>query len=372
MSKSNQEPTEEEIIRRSKENHLYSHDFGGGRYFQVVHEDKNGFEVRLAPRTMFKVVYIKNKGDIEGLEIIKLVNKDEKERVKLNKFNFAQLKAFLAFIDEIDLGAITERRLKLDEENKLDEGTKKKIKTLLAQEGGEEIIESLISEGIVTSKDIVNTGYRKRQINEFKRLLTEKNYWKQYSNDEEINSQKEEKTWQHFFSKNEWIFGYGLDYRFQGILQKEFHASSTEADGSSAVIGDFLIGDKRFTTFVEIKKPSTPLFGNSKNRSNAWALSNDLIDSVSQILEQKASGQIRLEQKDLHDDKGEPIIQKSYDSKVILIIGNWDKVTYDNPKEKIIKGKTFELYRRDSRNVEIITYDELYNRAKFIANQSIK
>ena len=56
-----------------------------------------------------------------------------------------------------------------------------------------------------------------------------------------------------FFNKNPWIFGYGLGYRFMGILQKEFSASGTEADGTGQVSGDFLIGDKKFTTFVELK-----------------------------------------------------------------------------------------------------------------------
>lgn len=31
-----------------------------------------------------------------------------------------------------------------------------------------------------------------------------------------------------------------------------------------------------------------------------------------------------------------------------------------------MKRKTLELFRRDSRNVEIITYDELLERASFI------
>ena len=39
-------------------------------------------------------------------------------------------------------------------------------------------------------------------------------------------------------------------------------------------------------------------------------------------------------------------------------------------KEKRVKLKTFELFRRDSRNVEIITYDELYERAKFIVEHN--
>jgi len=53
---------------------------------------------------------------------------------------------------------------------------------------------------------------------------------------------------------------------------------------------------------------------------------------------------------------------------VTLIIGNWNEITGCNDKEKLIKEKTFELFRRDSRNVEIITFDELYERANHIVN----
>lgn len=54
-----------------------------------------------------------------------------------------------------------------------------------------------------------------------------------------------------------------------------------------------------------------------------------------------------------------------------MIIGNWNEVENSQEPSKIkeIKRITFELFRRDSRNVEILTYDELYNRAKFIVNQ---
>jgi len=278
-----------------------------------------------------------------------------------------QLKAFLSFLSQIDLKGITERRLKLFDDSDLDGETIRTIKTLLAKEGGADVIELLIKEGIITSKDIVNTGFRKRGMIIFAKLIEETEYWKSYANDNNLSITSEEKVWQYFFNKNQWIFGYGLDYRFKGILQKEFHASDTEADGSGSVISDFLLGDKRFTTFVEIKKPSTPIFGNSKNRSGSWCLSNELIDGVSQILEQKASGQIKLSQGKLHDDSGKLITQNAHDSKVVLVIGDWKRITFENDLQKEIKEKTFELFRRDSRNIEMITFDELFERAKFIA-----
>jgi len=359
-------PTEEEIIRTSKPNRLYSHEFEAGRFFQVVHEDEDGATIRFAPRTMLKVIYIKDQEDIEGFEIIKLVNETEKERVKLSKFNFAQLKEFLSFISEIDLKGITARRLKILDDQELDADSIRSVKTLLSKEGGSDLVETLINEGIISSKDIVNTSFRKRGLQIFKNLKDNSEYWKTYADENGIKKNSEEKVWQYFFEKNQWIFGYGLDYRYQEILQREVHLSDAELDGSNTVIGDYLLGSNFFTTFIELKKPTTPLFGNKGNRSNSWKLSNDLIESVSQILEHKASGLIRLDKTQYIN--GEPVEQKAYDSKVILIIGDWKELDKtEGTLEKEIKKKTFELFRRDSRNVEILTFDELYERAHFIA-----
>lgn len=107
------------------------------------------------------------------------------------------------------------------------------------------------------------------------------------------------------------------------------------------------------------------------NRSNSWKLSTDLYEAHSQILEHKASGQIKLSESSREYDKnGEEIKQKAYDSKTILIIGKWTELDKSkNAQEEKIKEKTFELFRQNSKNVEIITFDELYARAEFIVGQ---
>jgi hypothetical protein len=366
MSRSDREVvTETEVIMRSKTNRLYWHDFGKGRFFQVVHQDEDGFNVKLASRTMLKVVYIKDHDDIEGFEFIKVINGVDKQKVSLSKFNFSQLRAFLSLINEIDLKGINEKRLKIFDDQKLDAATIKSIKTLLSKNGGDKLIETLINEGFISSRDIVNTSFRKRGLEIFKNMLIQANYWKVYARQNDLKDTSEEKVWQYFFENNEWIFGYGLDYRFQQILQREASLSDNEVDGTNTVIGDYLLGDKFFTTFIELKKPSTSLFGTSKNRTNSWKLSNHLIESVSQILEHKASGIVKLDKQ--HFINGEPIAQKAYDSKVVLIIGNWNELNESsNTLEKEIKKKTFELFRQDSRNIEILTFDELFERATFI------
>lgn len=344
-------------------NHLYQHDFGKGKYFQVVHQDDLQSEIKIGERTSVRIVYIKDKDDTESFEILKKVGRNV-EKIGLSNFSLSQMKAFLQFITELDLKSIEARKIKLAEATDLDAATVPLVKALLSQSGGEEIIETLLNEGAITSRDIVNTGFRKRGLETFNRLLEEADYWKKYADQYQITDRKEEKVWQVFFEQNQWIFGYGLDYRFQTILQREAHLGPEDLDGGNSVIADYLMGDKLFTTFVEIKKPSTPLFGRNINRSNSWTLSTDLMNSVSQILEQKASGLLRLE-KTQYNSEGELITQKAYDSKVILVVGYWGQVD-GSPQEKEIKKRTLELFRRDSRNVEILTYDELYERAKFI------
>lgn len=195
--------SEEEIIMSCKTNTLYWHEFEEGRFFQVVPDDVDGFEIKLAPKTMFKAVYLKEKDDIEGIEIIKVVGSIEKQKLKFSKFNFAQLKAFLSFISQLDLKGISEKRLKLFDEQELDEPTIKTLKTLLSKPGGGEIIETLIDEGIISSKDLVNTSFRKRGLQIFKNLISNKEYWRTYASENGLSSHSEEKVWQYFFKKNE-------------------------------------------------------------------------------------------------------------------------------------------------------------------------
>lgn len=365
--------TEDDVINNSRLEHLYNHDFGSGRFFQVVFSDENETHIKLASKTLMKVIYIRDNDDIEGVEIVKSISNIDKQKISFSKFNFQQLICFLEFINSLDLKTVSERRIVLADNSLdiLDSETKKKLTTLLSGSDGFDVIKDLLDDGLITTQDLVNTGYRKQQLEIFRKLL-EEDYIQEYKKIHCKTTTKDEVAWQYFLNKNEWIFGYGLDYKFNGVLQKEFHASDTNASGKGGVIADFLMGDNNFTSFVELKLPTTNLFGTAKNRSNSWKLSNDLLESMSQILEQKASGQLKIEStKELLDDNMELITQNSYDSKTILLIGNWSEVdlSVEPIGIKKIKKKTFELFRRDSRNVEIITYDELYKRAEFIVGK---
>ncbi len=173
-------------------------------------------------------------------------------------------------------------------------------------------------ESALTKQDLDILSGRKYGLTTFhKKLYIEKDW--------------DEPQWQKFFSENTWIFGYGLDYRFLSILQKEAAVSDVDVDGKDTVKSDFLLGSTDFTVLVELKRPDTLLFEQGKNRSHSWRLSQYLVHAVSQILAQKAAWEIKSSQTNF-DENGQPIIQKTSDPKAILIIGRKDEID-GNPRD---------------------------------------
>lgn len=378
--------TEDEVINNSKPNHLYTHDFNKGKYFSVVYENQEGATLQVSAKIQLKIVYIYDKDTISGFEITKLreYNKQDgyqetKEKINLSSFDLSDIVSFAKFISEVDLKGISERRIKLGGESfdELDDETKKKLKTLLSTNDGQDVILALLNEGAITSLDIVNVGYRKKQLSIFDKLLNNSNYWniygkKQKDKGEKVDATKEEKVWQFFFKKNPWIFGYGLDYKYLNILQNESVVRGSDVSGKGSENLDTLAGSTNYTVLIELKKPSTDLFGSDQNRANSWRLSNDLFSAVSQILEYKASHIVEWENESKkYDSQGSKITQKALDPKTVLVIGR-DSMFDGTDKEMDIKKKTFELYCRDSRNIKILTYDELYRRARFIVESAEK
>lgn len=192
-------------------------------------------------------------------------------------------------------------------------------------------------------------------------ILGRKEALKQF--EQMLHSNSPESKWQEFFENNDWIFGYGLRYKYLRILQREAHVSDTDLSGQGAVIEDYLLADK-FTKLVELKRPDTPLFGKDKYRNGAWQLSDELTNAVSQILAQKAEWELKSKKAN-YDAKGNLIKQPTYDPDCILVFGKLNDIE-GSDREKEVKLRTFELYRRNLRNIEILCYDELYERAKFI------
>jgi hypothetical protein len=355
-----------------KEGTVYISQFPQGKFISRTFnesQEETGFNIQLSQKISVSAVYIREKGDIVSIKLTKYKGNQLSQQMDLRGFDLSKIHEFLQLLKTSELSALSGHFRPTPVFDYITSDLVTALKVLCQKEDATDMISALLDHDCVTSRDIVNTGYRKKGLHTFENLILYDDFWQTYASEQNLSLHSEEKVFQHFLEKNEWIFGYGLDYRFKSILQREAHVSAGDLDGSNTSIADYLLADKSFITFVELKKPSTRLFGGVKNRAGAWSLSTELIHAVSQILEQKSAGQVRLETTRQYVN-GEEVQQRAWDSKVVLIIGKWSELDGCPPQEKEIKRRTLELFRRDSRNIEILTYDELLERAAFIVARS--
>ena len=171
-----------------------------------------------------------------------------------------------------------------------------------------------------------------------------------------------EESWQHFFETNKWIFGYGLRYQILDTVQDQPNYGGANISGQGGQRGDFLLSTRanaKFTCLVEIKKPTSQLLRN-EYRNGAWSINTELAGAIAQIQANCAQWEISGSRTDENRDYLENIYTAS--PKGIVVIGHTSQL--DNRMKKF----SFERFRQELRNPEIITYDELYERARFIVD----
>src|SRR5258708_415067 len=188
--------------------------------------------------------------------------------------------------------------------------------------------------------------------------------------DSSITSQStDEKWWQDFFESNKWIFGYGLNYQILGQQQDQPHYGGTKVDGTGGQKGDYLtstVGDLNFTVLVEIKTPDTPLQGNKEIRSGAWSLSKHLTDAVVQIQANIDVWDKQGSRQPYNVDKLEKKNIFTIQPKGIVVIGQLNQL--DNRS----KRESFQRFRKSLHGIDILTFDELLNRARFIVDEKME
>ncbi|HDY6157189.1 TPA: DUF4263 domain-containing protein [Pseudomonas aeruginosa] len=108
---------------------------------------------------------------------------------------------------------------------------------------------------------------------------------------------------------------------------------------------------------VEIKTPKTKLPG-KKYRSNAYSISEEMSGSFIQVLNYK--DQLMKEYYKLSEgDEGSSF--SAFNPKCLIVIGTLESELKDGNQYK-----SFELFRNSMTNVEIVTYDELFQKAQDI------
>ena len=232
-----------------------------------------------------------------------------------------------------------------------------------------ELFEKLAESGEL-KKDLIAIGYRRSQLVFFKRLLTDEEF---FENAKAKSNLTNESLWQRFFEKNKWIFGYGLSFTFLTSLDnhKLERSVSGASLGSIGKRADALMKTQALVSslcYVEIKHHKTELLDNRPYRSGAWAPSKELAGAIAQahatVAEASKTYQDQLRPL---DDEGNPTgeVLFNFKPKSIVLIGQLDEFFSNNGLNEQ-KIRSFELYRGNTISPEIITFDELYHRAKFI------
>lgn len=222
----------------------------------------------------------------------------------------------------------------------------------------------------ITKKDIVAIAYRKRQLGIFRKLLDDPAYF------DELKAKKnckDESLWQQFFEKNPWIFGYGLSYVYSSGLDEKRLEQVVRGHhvAQSGKRIDALLKTKALAStlcFVEIKTHKTPLLNSAAYRSGCWSPSGELSGAIAQVqgtvsyASETIFGKLHLT-----DSVGFPTAEEvfNFHPRSFVVIGSLSQFGGEHGinQEQL---RSFELYRRNTLQPEVITFDELYERALHI------
>jgi hypothetical protein len=237
-----------------------------------------------------------------------------------------------------------------------------------------EDIKTLINKSDIKETDIRSILFEKRKHNLKAFLFLLKNLVVQGKPSIDFYREKysippgDEAIWHHFLKSNDWILGLNVDIKFI----REFYDEQRVGTENSKAVGSpkaDLLGVSDFTTLIELKHSKTQIFKKekTKGRANTWDFTADFIEGVSQCLGQKFALDRSFQTKDFVNDDGKLLDKKltlTIDPKTVFIVGN-RKVEFPHDLDSIhrFKSQTFELFRRNNRNVEIVTFDELFERA---------
>lgn len=236
-----------------------------------------------------------------------------------------------------------------------------------------ELFTSIVQSNI-TTKDITAVAYRRKQLEYFKHLLDPSFFIQVKSS----TGKRSEAIWQEFFEKNPWIFGYGLGYIFltgldEKKLEQVVQGYNLNQPGKRI---DAVMKTRGFISnlcFVEIKTSQTKLLKpGPPYRPGCFAPSDDLAGAVAQVQGSVASAINTLTEKiEFKDALGNPTGEQVFNHlpKSFLVIGNLSEFISEHGinNEQL---RSFELFRKNIVSPEILTFDELYERARFIVEYS--
>ncbi len=327
---------------------------GKGAYATIVGDSEavlGEIDVTARCKIAVSAFYVQDRIDFGTLKITKI--KFHKRfgwrsdgQVHVNDFQLVQIREFLSIISSLDLRDAKNTRVLLDDSIHVSA-----LGALLSSTKGAALVKELAANPELHD-DIYAVATKRAALATF-----------------EANLKKEvsEPAWQKFFEANSWIFGHGLNYVFLNKVSKKLESQTTGSafDRSGKRADGLMQTNAEISQYVllEIKKNDTLLLREDTYRAGVWGVSEELSNAVTQIQKtvfEFTRNRFRDYSKDDHgNDSGKTVY--AVDPRSFLIIGNLGQLTSNDDKVAC-----FELFRRNLRAPEILTFDELYQRAKCI------
>ncbi|MFJ7213504.1 Shedu immune nuclease family protein [Amycolatopsis sp. NPDC098790] len=167
----------------------------------------------------------------------------------------------------------------------------------------------------------------------------------------------DEKHWQGILERNSWAIGQIFSHPLV-VVKREAYLEGKSVHNTGGNTADFLLRNQMTgnALIVELKTPATPLTAPGLYRNNAHPPSKELAGAVQQVLQDHHT--LRHHYSSLTGE-GTPEF-RVFKPKLLLLVGNLGR------ESDSARVRSFELFRGSMPEIEIVTFDELVQKAKLL------
>ncbi|MEX1004141.1 MAG: Shedu immune nuclease family protein [Acidimicrobiia bacterium] len=344
----------------------------------VVAENDNGLELVLretATRQQLKALFFEDSRQIPRV-LFQRFNAEgqpiKREKFVLSAYEVRDLQLFLAMIrspslelddDEFGISLTTAAALEMLADDR-------ESARLLKAMGPEAIQEMFRSD--VTAPEVIAYARRRAQLERFNELMNDDGAFEAESAALKAEGRRSgnEATWQAFFEANTWIFGTGLAPQFLHAwdperLEQTVRGASVSGPGKKPDALMRTAGALSALALVEIKSHRTLLIQGKEYRKGVWPPSDELAASIAQChttldtATQALGRTLRQTDDEGYDSDNWALVCRP---RSLLVIGSLAQFERDG-RPNLEQFESFERFRRSLSDPEVITFDELYQRA---------
>ena len=298
---------------------------------------------KTTPTKLFKSHLVLNAADLDrAFPILSNLQREQKEdtdHVTITVLNGLLPVEFPLSAPKYSKGSLAAfiKKKNISDASLSDEDVESLVK--LFQAGGR----SLGKAQVLATKQYIEEVYIEDVLEEMEQLL------------KNSGTAKNEEEWQQFFKKYNWIFSQFFSSPVMLFKDKAYVGGKT-LDDSEGKIADFIYKNSltQNVAIIEIKTHKTALLKKKAYRgTDVFAVSDDLSGAIGQVLNQRDN--LQKEFHALRSKSNEDF--EAHSAKCLVVIGS----IKGHDKDRI---KAFELFRSNSRDVEIYTFDEVFERLR--------